>query len=60
MKNSEIFDMNGCVVKSSKGVRLAKLVEEGDCLVVKPLPACTIGTYFYILWHLKELGFDVK
>ena len=52
--------MNGCVVKSSEGVRLARLIEEDDYLVVKPLPACTIGTYFYILWHLKELGFDVR
>lgn len=60
MKNSEMFDMDGCLVKNAQGVPMARLSEEGDLIIVKRLPACSLGFYFYILSYLKELGFEVK
>lgn len=60
MKNSELFDMDGCVVKSHTGQALAKLTEDGEFLIVNRLPTCSIGMYFYILCYLKELGFNVR
>lgn len=60
MKNTDVFDINNCVIKDEKGMVLARLVEDGDYIRVCRKPCCSIGTYFYILWHLRELGFDVR
>lgn len=60
MSSRDIIDMDGCIVRDERGRALAVLRDGGDCIVVKKMPGCTIGTYFYIMTFLKECGFDVK
>ena len=60
MRSQEIIDMDGCIVRDERGHALAVLRDGGDYIVVKKMPGCSIGTYFYILTFLKECGFDVK
>ena len=61
MKNTvELVNVDGCVVKDERGVPLARLSETADGRVgVEKLPACTIGTYMYILGYLRDLGFEL-
>lgn len=61
MKNNEIFDTDNCYIKDEYGTVLARLEEDEEgFLIVRRYPVCTIGTYFYILWYLRELGWDVR
>lgn len=57
---NDIFNMEDCVVKDERGVVLALLSDEDGVISVNKTTACSIGLYFYILWYLGELGFEVK
>ena len=46
MKNIDVINLNNCVIKDEKGLPLAKLVEEGD--------------HILILSYLRELGWEVR
>lgn len=60
MNNMDVINLHNCLVKDEHGNVLAKLVEEGDFVRVVRSSRCSIGTYFYILWYLSELGWDVR
>ena len=55
----EILDVNGCTVRDERGVPLARLKEEFGVIIVKKMPACSLGLYLYILDYLRDLGFEV-
>ena len=57
---TEILNVDGCVVKTYDGVRLAKLREVDGAIEVIREPACGLGMYFHILSYLLDLGFDVR
>ena len=59
-KTNELLNVNGCVVKDERGVPLASLSEDAyGRVLVEKLPACTVGTYMYILGYLRDLGFEL-
>ena len=58
VKTIDIIDLNGTLVKDEQGFHLAKLKVVGDAVKVIPLSGCSLGTYFYILTYLNELGFE--
>ena len=58
-KTIEIINVDGCVIRDDRGLGLAKLHEENGRVWVDQLPACSLGTYLYILDYLKELGFEL-
>lgn len=60
MNSIDLMNLNGCVVKNENGTPVARLYEDGDTIVVVREPACTIGTYFYIMYYLMDLGFNVR
>lgn len=54
-------NLHGYVVKDEKGTLLANLYTDRDGSVrVVRYPACSLGTYFYILCELLERGNLVK
>lgn len=57
---NDIISMNGCVIRDENGVELAIVEERNLKLFVKRYPCCSIGTYFYIINHLREMGFFVE
>lgn len=59
MSTNELLNVDGCVVKDERGVVLARLYEEDGVVRVLRKPSCSIGTYFYILGYLRELGFEL-
>ena len=59
MSTNELLNVDGCVIKDERGVHLASLREVGGRVVVEQLPACSIGTYMYILGYLRDLGFEL-
>lgn len=59
-KAIEIIDVNGCIVRDERGVPLARLEEDFGVVIIKKMPACSLGMFFYIVDYLKELGFDVR
>lgn len=59
MNTIDIIDVNGCVVKDESGKALAELTVTGRGKVqINRLPACDLGSYFYILIYLRELGYE--
>ena len=60
MKNIDVINLDNCIVKDETGLPLAKLTERAGRVLVTQLPGCSIGTYFYILEYLKELGWEVE
>lgn len=60
MRNIDVIDMRGCVVRDEAGHKLARIVETDGVLQVHPFSECRLGDYFYILWYLRELGWDVE
>lgn len=60
MRNIDVFDVHGCIVKDEEGAPLARLEEVDGKIRVERYPACGIGEYFYILWYLEELGWETE
>lgn len=50
--------MDGCIVRDERGVALAVLDVDHGTVRVKKTTACSVGTYFYIIDVLKNLGYD--
>lgn len=40
------------------GKRVAALAVIGDTIKVSRLPACSVGTYFHVLYWLRCLGYQ--
>lgn len=59
-KTIEIINVDGCVIRDDRGLVVAELHEVNGRVSVKRTPACTIGTYLYILTYLNELGFELN
>lgn len=57
---NDIMNMDGCIIRDEYGGALAKIEENGDVLVVHKFTACSLGTYFYILSYLRDLGFKCE
>ncbi len=60
MSSQEVINVDGCIVRDERGRALAVLRDEGDCIVVKKMSGCSLGTYLYIITFLKECGFNAK
>ena len=60
MSSQESIDMDGCIVRDERGRALAVLRDGGDCIVVKKMSGCSLGTYLYIISFLNECGFNAK
>lgn len=61
MDTIDILNINGCVVRDEDtGTDLAIVHENGRKVSVERLAPCSIGSYFYILYYLRELGFDTE
>lgn len=59
LKAVELMNIDGCIVRDENGYALAKIREVDGKLMVDKMTACSIGTYFYILSYLEELGFEI-
>ena len=55
----DLLNVDGCVVKDERGIPLAFIREVDGVVSVRQLPACSLGTYLYILDYLSELGFEL-
>lgn len=55
-----ITDFHGLYVTDEAGHPLALLLEDIDGIYVKRLPACSIGSYLFILTYFRELGYKVR
>ena len=58
-KTIEVVKVDGCVIRDDRELDLARLHEDNGKVRVEKLPACSLGTYLYILDYLKELGFEL-
>lgn len=56
----DVIGVEGCCVKDEEGAIIAVLWERNKKVKVERKPACTLGVYFYLLWYLTELGFEVE
>lgn len=56
----DLLDLNGCMVKDEYGTVVAILQECGDKIRVEKTPACSLGTYLYIISYLNEMGFEAE
>lgn len=56
----DLLDLHGCLIRGEDGTVLARLYEQDGTIIVKKTTACTVGTYFYILRYLRELGVKVR
>lgn len=59
-RSDEIIDLDGCIVRDENGTMLAKVDYDGRGYRVLKATACSVGTYFYILSYLRDLGFEVR
>lgn len=57
---NDIINMNGCIIRDENGGALARIEEKDGVLAVHKFTSCSLGTYFYILGYLRDLGFKCE
>lgn len=57
---NDIINMDGCIIRDDKGGALARIEEKDGVLAVRKFTSCSLGTYFYILGYLRDLGFKCE